>query len=118
MFVVPIMLSFQSTRVGAPPILQRMRFFRLSSAWARQVCQLRLGWSCQMPDCLPCAFSVLSGEVSQSEGRLGFCLGALDTERWASAAAGSRSEAEDGGSRLQAGVRCLQRSGLFLSKEA
>jgi hypothetical protein len=35
-----------------------------------------------MPDCLPCAFSVLSGAVSQSEGLLGFCLGALDTERY------------------------------------
>src|SRR5262245_27708001 len=77
MFVVPIMLSFQSTRVDAPLILRRMRFVRFSSAWARQVCHLRLGWSCRMPDCLPCAFSVLSGEVSQSEGLLGFCLDAL-----------------------------------------
>src|SRR5262249_49788177 len=80
MFVVPIMLSFQRTRGDPPPILRRMRFVRFSSAWARQVCHFRLGWSCRMPDFLPCAFSVLSGGVSQSEGLLGFCLGALDTE--------------------------------------
>src|SRR5262249_7918474 len=38
-------------------------------------------------------------------------------ERCASAAAGSRSAAEAGGSRLQAGVRWLQRSGLLLPEE-
>jgi len=60
-------------------------------------------------------------------GLVRFCSGTRQqatlraaTQRWASGAAGSRSDAgaEAGGGRLQAGVRCLQRSGLLLPKEA